>query len=588
MTLELDQFLGLFLQEAQENLDAVEEGLLRLEMDPRDGGVINDVFRAVHTLKGNAATFGFTDLVGEAHRMETVLHSVRVGEHHLQPADVNELLQGLDSLRNALQIRQGAAPAPAQKPPPPGGWAVSFRPHAGLLASGNDPVLMFRSLAQLGPLKARADLSALPALRAMQPDRAYLAWDLELAASPLDLVQEVFEWVEDQCDLTISPLQEKPAVTRRPSEPAEETEAYLRVEASKLDALLNLVGELSVLQAALAARQPGDELIEAISQQIRQVQYGVLHTRMLPVAFAYQRLPRLVRDLAQKLGKQADLKLAGETVELDKAVLEKLTDPLVHLVRNCLDHGLERPELRRQLGKPATGTLTVSASTQGGGVLIEVADDGGGVDLAAVAARSGLPLDTPREQLLDQLFEPGFSTALGVSEVSGRGVGLDVVRRNLRSLGGAVWAETTAGQGTRFLLKLPLTLAVLEGQVVRVGCDRYLIPLLSIVETVPVEPGRVHSACGRPQYAYREGYVPMLGLADALEGRTGEASAPLLVIVETAGRLLGLLVDEVLDLKQVVVKSLEKNFRRLQGLLGAAIAEDGRVLPIVDVTGLAA
>jgi two-component system chemotaxis sensor kinase CheA len=539
--------------------------------------------------------------------------------------------------------RAEAASAPAQSAASEvlgAGWRIRFRPFRHLMHSGNDPLRMFRALAELGTLAVRADLGALPETDDMAPEDAYMAWDLELAGdASREAVDEVFAWVDGDCDLSIEPLTpdtaqpepspEPPAATATPgSSKTLDGELVferrkgdrrtrdrrsgglggdsgsIRVGIDKVDSLINLVGELVTTQSMLSAIGEDfdmsrldqlTETIDEVERNTRDLQESVMRIRMLPVAFVFNRFPRLAHDLGEKLGKKVQLELHGEQTELDKTVIEQIGDPLVHIVRNSLDHGLESPEERVAAGKPEVGTVRMEAYHQGGSIYIQVSDDGRGLDKArlrkkAVDLGMANPDDPiPDEQLYELVFAPGVSTAESVSDLSGRGVGMDVVRRNIQSLGGSVTISSEAGKGTVICVRLPLTLAILEGQLVSVGGDRYVIPLVSIIESVQVREAQVNRvASGGEVYLFRGEYLNVVRLARLFDSvrAGGETGSGILVIVEAEGRKVGLLIDDLLGQQQVAIKSLEENYRRVEGVAGATIMGDGRVALILDVPGL--
>lgn len=530
-------------------------------------------------------------------------------------------------------------------------WRIVFRPHVGLLRSGNDPARIFRELASLGPLEVTAELGALPAFAAIDPEGCYLAWNLQLQTpAPRERIAEAFAWVEGECALAIEELPSAeeaasmtlpkttanahtiaepanvPTTTSMSEAPSAEatnaaasvpaaatperaaasgTEAAsIRVSIDKIDALINMVSELVITQSMLS--QIGEHFdlrdlprlqagLAQLARNTRELQESVMRIRMLPIGFVFHRLPRLVHDLSAKLGKKVELKISGEQTELDKTVLERIGDPLVHLVRNALDHGIESPERRRAAGKPEHGTLQLNAYHQSGHIVIEVSDDGAGLSkdkILAKARQRGLVKDEAElsdERIYELVFLPGFSTAEEVSEISGRGVGMDVVRRNIKALGGSIEIRSQEGRGTTLTIRLPLTLAIVDGQTVRVGGEIYIIPLVSIVETVRIQRRQVNVVAGRAEVVHLRGeYLPLLRLTEVL-GTHSQARCleeGLLVVVEGEGRRAGLFVDELLGQQQVVIKSLEANFARVAGIAGATILGDGSVALILDVPEL--
>jgi two-component system chemotaxis sensor kinase CheA len=389
-----------------------------------------------------------------------------------------------------------------------------------------------------------------------------------------------------------------------PMQKASGDSGSIRVATEKVDNIINLVGELLITQSMLSSFADGidpndlDRLRQGLSQlarNTRELQESVMQIRMLPISFAFNRFPRIVHDLSRKLAKKVELKLSGEGTELDKTVLEKITDPLVHLVRNALDHGLEIPERRIAAGKHETGTLELAAFHEGGNIIIEVRDDGAGLNKAKILQKAReRALVAPDQELTDEqidnlIFMPGFSTAEQISDVSGRGVGMDVVRRNINDLGGYVQISSKEGLGSTIRIRLPLTLAILDGQLVRVGKEIYVISLLAIVETIQVARERVNTLVGRTEvFRLRDEYLPVVKLCDqfGVEPDSRSAEDGLLVVLEADGKRVGVLVDDLLAQQQVVIKSLESNFKSVAGIAGATILGDGTVALIIDAPGL--
>ena len=411
-----------------------------------------------------------------------------------------------------------------------------------------------------------------------------------------------------------APVKPKPAPKAKPAaESKPKQEGSIRVDLSKIDQMVNLVGELVITQSMLSqfgeqAEQSSegqdqdssmewvDKLKEGLThleRHTRELQEAVMNIRMLPVSFAFNRMPRIVHDVSQKLGKQIDLVMEGEGTELDKTMLEQLTDPLVHIVRNSIDHGIENPDVRVEAGKPEVGTVKMAAFHQGGNILIQITDDGAGIDYKRIEAKAiekGVIEEDhslSRDEVVDLIFHAGFSTAEVVSDISGRGVGMDVVRRNIRGLGGSVDVKTTPGEGSVFTIRLPLTLAILDGQLCSVGSQTYVFPLVSIIESIQVDKSQVKGIAGETElYKLRDSYIPVirlhkkLGIQDAQE----DLADGLLVVVEDAGQRAGVFVDDLLGQQQVVIKSLETNYMKIGGIAGATILGDGTVSLILDVS----
>lgn len=521
------------------------------------------------------------------------------------------------------------------------GWLIRFKPDQDMMRTGNDPLRILRELGSLGEMQVRVDAERMPEWSLLDPEACYLAWDIELRGDiGREQVDEVFAWVADEAELEIQPLEApvQPVIgAGDPGEPGEGVAGELlverrrkerraggerrsgagggettsiRVSIDKIDDLINMVGELVITQSMLG--EIGNGLVQsganarleklrdgltALERNTRELQESVMRIRMLPISFAFNRFPRLVHDLGGKLGKQIDLRMSGENTELDKTVMEKIGDPLVHLVRNALDHGLETPEVRLAAGKPATGILLLNAYHQGGNIVIEISDDGAGINRAKVLAKAverGLLSAAeaealPDDKVCDLIFQPGFSTAEVVSDVSGRGVGMDVVRRNIQDVGGSVEISSREGEGSRITIRLPLTLAILDGQLVRVGGVIYIIPLVSIIESLQAKPESINAVAGKAEvYRSRDEYLPVIRLHQVfnIEADTEDLTKGLLVVAEGDGQKAGIFVDELLGQQQVVIKSLESNYRRVDGVSGATILGDGSVALIMDIPGL--
>jgi two-component system chemotaxis sensor kinase CheA len=546
-------------------------------------------------------------------------------------AQLNAVLSGRGPIAVGPAAPAAAAPA---KPKAPDKFVVGFAPKPSMFMSGNDPLRIIRELAELGDMKVECDLSGLPAFADLDPTQSFLKWTLTLPGSASEAaIRDAFSWVEDECDLSINgdggaapaaapePVAAAPAAAPAAAAPAAMAmpaaaapagaptggggggggeDASIRVQASKVDMLINLVGELVITQAML--KQVGGQVegplaerllagLETLERNTRDLQEAVIGVRMLPVDAVFKRFPRLVRDLASRLGKQVNLKTFGESTELDKGLIEKISDPMVHLVRNAIDHGIETTEDRIKAGKDPVGTITLSASHQGGNIIIEVSDDGKGLNrdrILAKAREKGIPVaDNPTDaDVWNLIFAPGFSTADAVTDLSGRGVGMDVVRRNIQSLGGETVLESALGKGTKVTVKLPLTLAILDGMTVGVGDEVFVLPLGYVIESMKPagENVRTVGAEGRV-LKVRGDYLPMVHLGQHF-GMGGQDKPPITVIVEGDGQKLALEVDELIGQQQVVVKSLETNYRRIEGISGATILGDGRVALIVDVPGL--
>ncbi len=658
-----DHLKPTYFEECAELLDAAYGQLAAIAEARADAETIHAIFRAIHSIKGGGGAFGFDRMVAFAHRLETVLDLLRDGRLALAPELGSLLLRSTDvlsdlitgartgeepeagleaDLRQALEdLEAGAAgsttAASASYTAVPASslaerrYRIGFLPHTNLFRSANEPLLILRELRRLGTLHVSADVSRLPELAAIDPDDAYLAWVLHLeTTAPREAIEEVFEFVTDDCDLSIEIEADaealpaaaavavnvpKPAQSEPPTAPATQANGApattqapspsIRVDVDKVDRLVNLVGELVINQAMLVQLgtylppELGSGLItglETMSQHLRELQESVMAIRAQPVRSVFSRMPRLMRELSVQLGKDVKLVLTGEATEIDKTVIEQLADPLTHLLRNALDHGIEPPDARQAAGKPRHGTIHLGAEHRGGRIVIEISDDGAGIArskvLAKARARGLVAADAAlSDEEVDQLiFLPGFSTADAVTDVSGRGVGMDVVKRNIQALGGRIAVETRAGRGSRFLLSLPLTLAILDGMAVAVGPETYIIPLTNIMESLRPKPDSIHAVVGRGDVlAIRGEYVPLTYLHQRFQvpGAVTDPCQGIVVIVESEGTArVGLVVDELLGQLQVVVKSLEANYGPVPGVGGATILGDGRVALILDVSRL--
>jgi two-component system chemotaxis sensor kinase CheA len=684
MSIDMAQFHQVFFEESFEGLDAMESGLLNLDMGDVNVDEINTIFRAAHSIKGGSGTFGFMAVSDFTHVMETLLDEMRDGRRQVTQTAVDVLLGSVDCLREMLQSiqdggnikqeivtkhKQALDQELSRSPeattesslhalvnkeksqqqssfvsPEIIGWKIAFSPHLDLLKTGNEPARMFRELSTLGDLTVTPDLQGLPDFFELDPEECHLSWKLELNGPvSANEVDDIFDWVEEECDLAkqavfssttfseslnqsnsldVLPVESvnkqdlnnaQPVATASNIKDTKKEEAKstakgsstIRVDTSKIDTLINMVGELVITQSMLSLvgehfeLNKLDQLKNGLSQlerHTRELQESVMNIRMLPISFVFSRFPRLAHDISSKLGKKIELKLVGENTEVDKTVVELLSDPLVHLVRNSLDHGIEMPDVRLAAGKPETGTVTLEAYHRGGNIVIEVKDDGKGLDkdkLRAKAIEKGLidpDVILTDKQTYELIFMPGFSTAEQLTDISGRGVGMDVVRRNIQALGGNIEIISILGKGSTIAIHLPLTLAILDGQSVAVGDETYIVPLGSIIESLNVKEERVNRVAGKGEtFMLRGQYLPIVRMHEIFNVssvRHTKLTEGLLVVVEGQGVRCGLFVDDLLGQQQVVIKSLEANYRRIEGVSGATILGDGSVALILDIPGL--
>ncbi|GAB3391028.1 chemotaxis protein CheA [Azotobacter armeniacus] len=675
--MDITDFYDTFFEEAAELLEDMERHLLELDIEAPDPEQLNAIFRAAHSIKGGAGTFGFDVLQRTTHIFENILDHLRRGELKLRRDIVDTFLETKDMLQDQLAAyrngsepdpeafaricqtlqqmamdelgKQGAevaiqapTPAPAAEPAPPpvpdtakdpAGEEGSKRLSVVLLGvAEKDRELLIEELRHFGSILGQAGDARryeveLATGESADDIEAVLCFVVEpeqleihaFAAAPQVAVQE--EGTEPEPGEPVPPAGEKqapatvvavPAPGAAASQPcpaapgkapASNESTTLRVPVTKVDQIINLVGELVITQSMLdqmLGRLDGamhSELVNGIAllqRNARDLQEAVMSIRMVPMDFVFSRFPRQVHDLAAKLGKEVELVTVGKSTELDKSLVERIVDPLNHLVRNSLDHGLESPEVREAAGKPRTGRLTLSAQHQGGNILIDVSDDGAGLNrdrLLAKARSNGLPVSDGMsdDEVWQLIFAPGFSTAEVVSDVSGRGVGMDVVRRNIQSLGGHVQILSRQGQGTTTRIVLPLTLAILDGMSIRAGEEIFILPLNAVIESLQPRSEDIYAMAGADQLLkVRDEYLPLLPLHRVFgipRART-RPSECIAVIVQGEGTRCALLVDELVGQQQVVVKNLETNYRKVPGVSAATILGDGSVSLILDIADL--
>ncbi|WP_291194262.1 chemotaxis protein CheA [Hyphomonas sp.] len=678
----MDEIRETFFLECEDLLQDLETGLTSIRDGDRDPEKVNSVFRAVHSIKGGAGAFALNDLVRFAHKFETTLDEVRAGRLEPQTDLIALFLRSADFLADLVASAQSgdqvdgeqidhliselesfidsdnAAPSAENfvfepialdfsldfdaPPPPPaedGNWRITLSPHENLFARGNDSVLLLRALRLLGDYSVTCDWSDLLLLDHMDCEKSYLKWSLTMPAMVTETaIREVFEFVEDECDLKIertavsSAPRPAPVETQTPSKQApaaslqalhedsdhgpspgasadangkdagKAPKATVRVELDRVDRLINLIGELVINQSMLsqavfdAGFPPNSPLaggLDEFKQLTRDIQESVMSIRAQPVKPLFQRMSRIVREASNATRKDVRLVTEGESTEVDKIVIERLSDPLTHMIRNAVDHGLESREKREAAGKPREGVVRLSAMHRSGRVIIEVSDDGAGINrprVRQIAIEKGLI--SADEQLTDGeidnlLFMPGFSTASEVSNLSGRGVGMDVVKKSIQALGGRVSIVSVPGQGSSFIISLPLTLAILDGMVVRIAGQTTIIPLTDIVETLKPKPEDIHYLSTEGQVVFIRGaFVPLVDVGATLGYRAPltKVDNQIVVLTQTEDSALSaLLVDEIFDQRQVVIKGLEENYGSVPGIAAATILGDGRIALILDV-----
>jgi len=634
-----------FRIEAGELLEQVEQGLLDLGHRLDDMNLVNAVFRGLHTLKGSGAMFGFDALAAFTHHCESAFDRVRKGDVRATPELVSVILSAADHMRTlvdgdapaahgqaildrlaaAVDAAAGisapmAAPAPLKQ-----GWTLSFRLPPDAMANGTSPLALLDELRELCEATIVATFDKVPALDDLNPGHCLVGWDCTLIGDiSREAIEDVFLFVMDDMDITITPLavedagaeavdEEAQAIPVAVDAPVAANDAsprgaaanrsqgeHVRVPAERLDELMDRVGELVIAQSRLSqlAGHGQDLSLRSVSEEIERLAGEMRDTmmilRMVPVSTLFGRFRRLIHDLANETGKAIELVTEGETTEVDKTVIERLFDPLVHIIRNSCDHGLEKAEDRIAAGKAPSGVIRLSAHQAGGEVLITITDDGRGIDVERVRAKAeanGLIQPgqvVSEDELLGLIFHPGFSTAAQVTNLSGRGVGMDVVKRTIESLRGSIVVKSVSGQGSTITLRIPLTLAIIEGLLVRVGEGRYVIPLAAVEECLELSLEEDLRSRGRSIITLRERLVPFLRLRDLFATGTKPDTYQKIVVVGTGSERVGLVVDQIVGNHQTVIKAMSPLHRNVAAFAGATILGDGSVALILDIAQLIA
>ncbi len=684
MSIDIEQFHGVFFDESDEHLDDMEQLLMSLDVESPDPEELNSIFRAAHSIKGGSGIFGFDALMNLTHVMENLLDKARNNELSVTADIVNVLLETLDVLKDTLNAYRDETPVPEDSiaerikilngvingqstdaAPGDGDDASEVSVNAQNESAQDDSFGFFDDDPN-SAIEAADDSFGFfdnePVNEALShgdntksennDDDGFGFFDDEISNNTVDAqtettkaetaeVEQGFGFFEDapsatnintsleiassnnaqsastQLNTATTSNNDKaptsgvaPTTTQAktpPKPPAKKStareSASIRVDTTKIDAMVNLVGELVITQSMLSMigqdveGQVGERLqlaIDELQRNTREIQESVMSMRMLPLTATFNRFPRLVRDLAGKLGKQVELVLQGGSTEIDKSLIEKIVDPLTHLVRNSIDHGIEMPDKRVAAGKPEKGTVILSAEQKGGSIIISIIDDGGGLhrDKILDKARSnGLTVsdDMPDSEVWQLIFQPGFSTAEAITDVSGRGVGMDVVRRNIESIGGRIDIESSAGEGSAFFIHLPLTLAIVDGMCVSVGKQIFVIPLLNIIESFQPTKQQLKTLGNDTVLYIRDQYWPLVPLYDFMEVEDAALSPTegIVVLLESSKKRFGVLVDALVGQQQVVIKSLEEHYRKVAGIAGATIMGDGKVALIIDADSIA-
>ena len=628
--MDMNDFSQIFFTEAEELLTEMEQLLLQLDIEAPDQEQLNAIFRAAHSLKGGAATFGFTALQETTHLLENLLDQARAGERTLSRSIINLFLECKDIMQAQLEAYQSS------QEPDEARYRYICEALREIALEGQQPVMpaepapasastmqetettlvvTLRNVGAREQTTLHDELTNMGEVTDVEATSDSMTVTLQTTASAEDITA-VLCFVLDSKQIEIRSAEATPPVPtpaalpqtvikKAPPAPraASQESGSIRVAVSKVDQIINQVGELIITQAMLSqlskTLDPAsyDLLSGCVAQMernTRELQESVMSIRMMPMDYVFSRFPRLVRDLAGKLNKQIELTLMGSSTELDKSLIERIIDPLTHLVRNSLDHGIELPENRIAAGKSPVGNLILSAEHQGGNICIEVTDDGAGLNRERILAKAISQGMAVSENMTDEevgmlIFAPGFSTAEQVTDVSGRGVGMDVVKRNSQEMGGHVEIQSKQGSGTTIRILLPLTLAILDGMSVKVADEVFILPLNAVMESLQPREEDLHPLAGGERVLEVRGeYLPLVELWKVFEvdGAKTEATQGIVVILQSAGRRYALLVDQLIGQHQVVVKNLESNYRKVPGISAATILGDGSVALIVDVSAL--
>lgn len=600
MSIDMSQFHGVFIEESHEHLNDVERLLMALNLENPDLEDLNSIFRAAHSIKGGCGIFGFDALTSITHVMENLFDKARQRNFVFTTHVVDTLLKAVDLLRALLTgYSEGAEPNWQAVQ----GMTEQVESLLHPAQTEDEGFGFFEDKPQAAENDEGFGFFKEPVLA--NENESFGFFDTEPPAPAESQPQSIIQPVTPPPQKTaVATAEKNPTKTAAPNKSESNESSSIRVDISKVDSLVNLAGELVITQSMLnllgaEVEGPLAERLQSalaeLERNTRELQESVMSIRMLPLSFVFNRFPRVVRDLSAKLHKKVELVIEGGQTEIDKSLIERLVDPLTHLVRNSLDHGIEVPAIRQERGKEQTGILTLRAEQKGGNILISVIDDGGGLNkerILAKAAEKGieLPEQSSDQQIWQIIMMPGFSTAAEITDVSGRGVGMDVVKRNIESMGGRIEIESTPGMGSVFQIRLPLTLAILDGMSVAVAEQLFIIPLVSIIESVQPSKAQLKNIGNQQMLQLRDAYWPIVRLHEVMgiDNAKQHADDSILVLIETSKTRFALQVDDLIGQQQVVIKSLEQHYRRVPGISGATIMGDGSVALILDVESLSA
>lgn len=645
MSIDIEQFHQVFFDESEEHLDTMEQLLMEIDLESPDTESLNSIFRAAHSIKGGSGIFGFDGLGGLTHVMENLLDKARNGQQVLTAEIINQLLSTTDLLKNILNDYRSGQPINQKEID----QAINLLEEtidadsaSSEMEENNDGFGFFDSPTTSGQhaeafgffdeadssqeTNNSAGFGFFDAEEKAEPakDTGFGFFDTE-TVKPAPSEDAGFGFFDEPTATAKAPQQSapqqpapqqkvdtnkqqvRPTAATPPATQVKKPNAVenksIRVDTAKVDLLVNLIGELVITQSMLnvlgnsetpLAKDKLEQGLLELERNTRELQEAVMSMRMLPISFVFNRFPRLVRDLADKLGKKVELKIEGGNTEIDKGLIEKLVDPLTHLVRNSIDHGIEMPDKRTANDKSESGVITLAASQRGGNIVISIIDDGAGLNKSKIldkARQNNIPVsdNISDEEVWQLIFAPGFSTAEEVTDISGRGVGMDVVRRNIESIGGRISIESTPGLGTNFNISVPLTLAIVDGMCVASGDQVFVVPLVAIIESIQPSQEQLRIISNEPLLWVRDKYWPILNLSKRMDidGAIQSPTEAIIILIESSKKRFGLMVDRLLGQQQVVIKSLEQHYKRVPGAAGATIMGDGHVAIILDVESLA-
>ncbi|WP_018983584.1 chemotaxis protein CheA [Salinimonas chungwhensis] len=608
MSIDIEQFHGVFFEESQEHLDTMEQLLMALNVQSPDHEQLNSIFRAAHSIKGGSGIFGFSALGEVTHVLENLLDKARTGTFHIDTSTVDLLLETVDILKQILDAYRDQDPLPEtliETGKKKLEHVLAGQPAAAQQDSEKPDDDDFGFFDDEDYVSANADTddfgffdteteSAQASNAGAEPNNNEFGFFNTQKTNQVEAPRGVSD-----SDST-APKGTANSVNNNASH---KSSSSIRVNTGKIDALVNQVGELVITQSMLSLIGEqiegalGEKLQSAIAElqrNTREIQESAMSMRMLPINMTFNRFPRVVRDLASRLAKKVELKIEGGATEIDKCMIEKLVDPLTHLVRNSIDHGIELPDIREQSGKAASGTVILRAEQKGGNIVISIIDDGAGLDRQRIlekASENGLVAshDMPDEDVWPLIFEPGFSTAAQVTDVSGRGVGMDVVKRNIEALGGRIDIESRAGSGSAFYIHLPLTLAIVDGITVAIGDQIFVVPLVNIIESIQPASAQLKRLGSDTLLHIRDQYWPLVAIHELMDvdDAVTDPTEGIVVLLQSGKQQFGILVDNLLGQQQVVIKSLEQHYRKVPGISGATIMGDGKVAMILDADAIA-